>query len=63
MYFGRQKVAINGGERGIRTLGAVTRTPVFKTGALNQLDHLSMYSDNMYYINIKNLCQQKFVYF
>ena len=31
-----------GGERGIRTLGTVSGTPVFKTGALNQLDHLSM---------------------
>ena len=30
-----------GGETGIRTLGTLTRTPVFKTGALNQLDHLS----------------------
>lgn len=32
-----------GGETGIRTLGTLTRTPVFKTGALNQLDHLSRY--------------------
>ena len=31
-----------GGETGIRTLGTLTRTPVFKTGALNQLDHLSL---------------------
>ena len=30
-----------GGEKGIRTLGGLTSTPVFKTGALNQLDHLS----------------------
>ena len=30
-----------GGETGTRTLGTLTRTPVFKTGALNQLDHLS----------------------
>ena len=30
-----------GGESGIRTHGTLTRTPVFKTGALNQLDHLS----------------------
>ena len=32
----------SGGERGIRTLGTRKGTPVFKTGALNQLDHLSM---------------------
>ena len=31
-----------GGEIGIRTLGTLTRTPVFTTGALNQLDHLSI---------------------
>ena len=31
-----------GGEGGIRTHGTVTRTPIFKTGALNQLDHLSV---------------------
>ena len=32
----------NGAETGIRTQGTLTRTPVFKTGALNQLDHLSI---------------------
>jgi hypothetical protein len=32
----------NGGESGIRTHGSLTTTPVFKTGALNQLDHLSI---------------------
>ena len=32
----------NGGRSGIRTHGTLTRTPVFKTGALNQLDHPSM---------------------
>ncbi len=31
-----------GGEGGIRTHGTLTRTPIFKTGALNQLDHLSV---------------------
>jgi hypothetical protein len=30
-----------GGESEIRTHGSLTTTPVFKTGALNQLDHLS----------------------
>ena len=30
-----------GGEGGIRTHGTLARTPIFKTGALNQLDHLS----------------------
>ncbi len=33
-----------GGKTGIRTLGRDKPTPVFKTGALNQLDHLSIYS-------------------
>ena len=37
-----------GGEGGIRTHGTLTRTPIFKTGALNQLDHLSVSR----YINI-----------
>ena len=45
-----------GGETGIRTLGTLTRTPVFKTGALNQLDHLSseqllLYQHVIYYVN------------
>ena len=31
-----------GGEGGIRTHGTLARTPIFKTGALNQLDHLSV---------------------
>jgi hypothetical protein len=31
-----------GGESEIRTHGSLTTTPVFKTGALNQLDHLSV---------------------
>ncbi len=31
-----------GGESEIRTHGSLTTTPVFKTGALNQLDHLSI---------------------
>ena len=31
-----------GGKTGIRTLGRDKPTPVFKTGALNQLDHLSV---------------------
>jgi hypothetical protein len=31
-----------GGETGIRTQGRLAPTPVFKTGALNQLDHLSV---------------------
>ena len=31
-----------GGEGGIRTHGTLARTPIFKTGALNQLDHLSI---------------------
>ena len=34
-------IKLCGGESGIRTHGTLTRTPVFKTGALNQLDHLS----------------------
>ena len=46
-----------GGETGIRTLGTLTRTPVFKTGALNQLDHLSMSHDKIYYINHIYICQ------
>ena len=33
---------LTGGEIGIRTLGTREGTPVFKTGALNQLDHLSV---------------------
>ena len=37
-----------GGETGIRTLGTLTRTPVFKTGALNQLDHLSSLQELLY---------------
>ena len=45
-----------GGETGIRTLGTLTRTPVFKTGALNQLDHLSkttlIISTTINYVNI-----------
>ncbi len=33
--------SIVGGESGIRTHGRLSPSPVFKTGALNQLDHLS----------------------
>lgn len=47
----------NGGKIGIRTLGTLTRTPVFKTGALNQLDHLSTSHDKYDYINENILCQ------
>ena len=49
-----------GGESGIWTHGTRKGTPVFKTGALSQLDHLSIYrlATNMiistlkYYVNI-----------
>ena len=43
-----------GGEGGIRTHGTLARTPIFKTGALNQLDHLSMWlvAVDKKYINI-----------
>ena len=34
-------IFFNGGERGIRTLGAVTRSTVFETVPFNQLWHLS----------------------
>ena len=52
-----QILKFNGGEIGIRTLGTREGTPVFKTGALNQLDHLSVSYDMIYYINHINLCQ------
>lgn len=32
-----------GGEKGVRTLDRLSSVPVFKTGAINQLDHLSMF--------------------
>lgn len=44
-----------GGETGIRTLGTLTRTPVFKTGALNQLDHLS----KILYFRFRRLGRQR----
>lgn len=45
-----------GGKTGIRTLGRGKPSPVFKTGALNQLDHLSseqllLYQHVIYYVN------------
>lgn len=33
-----------GGRRGIRTPGTLSGTPVFKTGAINQLCHSSKYA-------------------
>ena len=38
-----------GGKSGIRTHGRLTPTPVFKTGALSQLDHLSMCNSRLDY--------------
>ena len=32
-----------GGESGIRTRGGLASSPVFKTGAFSQLDHLSLW--------------------
>ncbi len=32
---------LNNGERGIRTLGTVSRTPAFQASPLSQLGHLS----------------------
>ena len=49
-----------GGKTGIRTLGRDKPTPVFKTGALNQLDHLSVC--NGCYCSRKNLCGQTAVF-
>ena len=46
----------NGAETGIRTQGTLTRTPVFKTGALNQLDHLSIISSaTFFYVIVGNI--------
>ena len=53
---------LTGGEIGIRTLGTREGTPVFKTGALNQLDHLSV----TYLAIITTIyitCQHIFLYF
>ena len=33
-----------GGESGIRTRGGLASSPVFKTGAFSQLDHLSLWA-------------------
>ena len=48
-----------GGEGGIRTHGTLARTPIFKTGALNQLDHLSSRLLNKY-STCKFNCQELF---
>ncbi len=49
----------NGGESEIRTHGRLAPTPVFKTGALNQLDHLSsnIKSDKEYFTMNNYVCQ------
>ena len=38
-YFSRY-----GGEKGIRTLDRLASVPIFKTGAISQLDHLSRFA-------------------
>ena len=38
-------------------------TPIFKTGAINQLDHLSVSHDNIYISIILIHCQYNFILF
>ena len=48
----------NGAESGIRTQGTVSHTPVFKTGALNQLDQLciiNLSSATFFYVIVGNI--------
>ena len=47
-----------GGEKGVRTLDRLASVPVFKTGAISQLDHLSSCFDMLCYFTMPDvLCQ------